>query len=104
MARYRAYLIGRDSYFNKAVDLDCADDDAAKKRAERMVDGHYVELGSTPAGLQNLTASENSPTTESYVVPPLNAETTKPRLMTLDRGLSLIAALLIVAIVMVARY
>jgi hypothetical protein len=51
-----------------------------------------------------LTASENSPTTESYVVPTLNAETTKPRLMTLDRGLSLIAALLVVAIVMVARY
>jgi hypothetical protein len=44
MARYRAYLIGRDSYFNKAVDLDCADDDAAKKHAERMVDGHEVEL------------------------------------------------------------
>jgi hypothetical protein len=41
MAHYRAYLIGRDSYFIKAVDLIC---DAAKKRAERMVNGHDVEL------------------------------------------------------------
>ena len=44
MAHYRAYLIGPDSYFIKAVDLDRADDDAAKKRAEQMVDGHDVEL------------------------------------------------------------
>ena len=44
MTHYRAYLIGRDSYVIKAVDLICDDDDAAKKRAERMVDGHDVEL------------------------------------------------------------
>ena len=44
MAHYRAYLVGQDSYFIKAVDLDCADDDAAIKRAQKMVDGHDVEL------------------------------------------------------------
>jgi hypothetical protein len=44
MTHYRAYLIGRDSHVIKAVDLICDDDDAAKKRAERMVDGHDVEL------------------------------------------------------------
>jgi len=44
MAHYRAYLVGRDSNFIKAVDLICDDDDAAKKCAERMVDGHDVEL------------------------------------------------------------
>ncbi len=44
MTHYRAYLIGRDSYFIKAVDFNCSDDEAAKKRAERMVDGHDVEL------------------------------------------------------------
>jgi hypothetical protein len=44
MAHYRAYLVGRDSYFIKAADIICDDDDAAKKCAERMVDGHDVEL------------------------------------------------------------
>jgi hypothetical protein len=44
MAHYRAYLIGRDGHYIKAVDLNCNDDDAAMKRAARMVDGHDVEL------------------------------------------------------------
>ena len=44
MSHYRAYLIARDGHHIKAVDLDCVDDDAAKKRAEQMVDGHNVEL------------------------------------------------------------
>jgi hypothetical protein len=44
MAHYQAYLVGRDGNFIKAVDLICNDDDAAKKRAERMIDGHDVEL------------------------------------------------------------
>jgi|SRR5580692_9314510 hypothetical protein len=44
MTHYRAYLIGRDSHLIKAVDFNCDDDEAAKKRAERMVDGHDVEL------------------------------------------------------------
>src|SRR5664279_213088 len=44
MAHYRAYLVGQDSYFIKAVDLDCDDDAAAIKRAQKMVDGHDVEL------------------------------------------------------------
>ena len=43
MAHYRAYLVGQDSYFIKAIDLECEDDDAARKRA-KMVDGHDVEL------------------------------------------------------------
>jgi len=44
MAHYRAYLIGRDGHFMKAVDLICDDDDGARKRARKMVDGHDVEL------------------------------------------------------------
>jgi hypothetical protein len=44
MAHYRAYLVGHDSYFIKAVDMDCEDDDDARKRAQKMVDGHDVEL------------------------------------------------------------
>jgi hypothetical protein len=41
---YRAYLIGRDGQFMKAVDLVCDDDDDATKCARKMVDGHDVEL------------------------------------------------------------
>jgi hypothetical protein len=33
MAHYRAYLIGCDGHHIKAVDLNCTDDDDAKKRA-----------------------------------------------------------------------
>jgi len=44
MAHYRAYLIGRDGHFMKAVDLVCDNDDGARKRARKMVDGHDVEL------------------------------------------------------------
>jgi hypothetical protein len=44
MTYYQAYLIDRDGRYIKAVDLTCADDEAAKKRALKMVDGHDVEL------------------------------------------------------------
>jgi hypothetical protein len=44
MTYYQAYLIDRDGRYIKAVDLTCADDEAAKKRALKMVDGHDIEL------------------------------------------------------------
>jgi hypothetical protein len=44
MAHYRAYLVGRDGHYIKTVDLNCNDDNDAKKRAARMVDGHDIEL------------------------------------------------------------
>jgi hypothetical protein len=44
MVHYRAYLIGRDDRFEKAVDLDCGDDDTAIEAARQLVDGHDVEL------------------------------------------------------------
>lgn len=44
MANYRAYLIARDGHHIKAVDLNCTDDDDARRRAEQMVDDHNVEL------------------------------------------------------------
>jgi hypothetical protein len=37
-------------------------------------------------------------------MPPLNAPSAEPRSKTLDRALSVIAALLVVAIIMVVRY
>lgn len=44
MSHYRAYLIARDGHHIKAVDLECVDDDAAKKRAEQMANCTNVEL------------------------------------------------------------
>jgi len=44
MSHYRAYLIAREAHHIQAVDLECVDDDAAKKRAEQMADGTNVEL------------------------------------------------------------
>lgn len=44
MPHYRAYFIGRDGHFEKAIDLDCANDEAAQESARQLVDGHDVEL------------------------------------------------------------
>jgi hypothetical protein len=44
MSHYRAYLIAPDGGHIKAVDIECIDDDAAKKRAAQMANGSNVEL------------------------------------------------------------
>jgi hypothetical protein len=42
---YRAYIIGREGHFLGAEILsECADDKAAKNAAQKLVDGHDVEL------------------------------------------------------------
>ena len=44
MLEYRAYFIGPDGHFVKCVELVCADDEAAKEKAEALLDGCDVEL------------------------------------------------------------
>jgi hypothetical protein len=44
MAGYRAYIIGIDGHFLRAVELVCPDDDTAKQYAKQLVDGHDIEL------------------------------------------------------------
>jgi hypothetical protein len=44
MLEYRAYLIGRDGHILRRVDILCDDDEAAKERAQLLVDTHTVEL------------------------------------------------------------
>jgi hypothetical protein len=44
MQHYRVYIMGWDGHILNAVNLDCADDDAARERAKQLVDGHDVEL------------------------------------------------------------
>jgi hypothetical protein len=45
MPNYRAYIIGEDGHFLGAEILsECADDEAAEKAAQKLVNGHDVEL------------------------------------------------------------
>jgi hypothetical protein len=44
MAEYRAYIIGADGRFLRAIELVCPDDETAKKYAKQLVDGHDIEL------------------------------------------------------------
>jgi hypothetical protein len=44
MTEYSVYIIGSDGLFYSAVPLECADDAEAMNQAERLADGHDVEL------------------------------------------------------------
>jgi hypothetical protein len=44
MFEYRAYIIGDDGRFMRAIDFICDDDETAKEQAKQLVDGHDVEL------------------------------------------------------------
>jgi len=44
MHGYRAYAIGPDGHIVGRMDLFCSNDDDAKERAKKLVDGHAVEL------------------------------------------------------------
>ena len=41
---YRAYVIGEDGHFIRAVELVCSDESTARSEAKRLVDGHDIEL------------------------------------------------------------
>ena len=44
MREYQAYVIGEDGHIKQRIDLTCADDAAAKERAESLVGSHAIEL------------------------------------------------------------
>lgn len=44
MAFYRAYTVADDGEFASAVDLDCADDEAAIEAARRLLNGRNIEI------------------------------------------------------------
>ena len=44
MQDYRAYLLGPDGRIKNRIDLVCENDEAAKRQAKQLVDGHDVEL------------------------------------------------------------
>jgi hypothetical protein len=44
MSAYRALIVGLHSRPIRMIQMDCADDESAISSAERLVDGHDVEL------------------------------------------------------------
>ena len=44
MPEYRAFLVGSDGHFSGFEEMVCDDDAKAIEKAERLVDGHDVEL------------------------------------------------------------
>ena len=44
MAEYRAFIVGIDGRFLRAIEVACPDDESAKEHARKLVDGHDVEL------------------------------------------------------------
>jgi hypothetical protein len=44
MRDYRAFILGPDGHVIDRTDMFCANDEAAKKRAKQLVNGHDVEL------------------------------------------------------------
>lgn len=54
MVDYRAYILASDGRIAKGIDLDCANDEEAKQAAERLVNGHDVELWQGPRKVDRL--------------------------------------------------
>jgi hypothetical protein len=52
MAEYRAYIIGVDGHFIRAVELLCPDDDTAKEYAKQLALAHEVELWQGPRQIE----------------------------------------------------
>lgn len=44
MPDYRAYIVGRDGHFEKAIEIEALNDVYAIEEAQKYVDGHDVEL------------------------------------------------------------
>jgi hypothetical protein len=44
MSQYRAYIVGVDGQFIRAIELNCSNDDAAKEYAKQLACDHDVEL------------------------------------------------------------
>jgi len=51
MAEYRAYIVGPDGHFTRAIELDCRDDESAKEYAKQLVDSHDVAQADRKIGL-----------------------------------------------------
>jgi hypothetical protein len=59
MAEYRAYVVGSDGHFVSFEGFTSNDDGEAIAKAERLVDGHDVELWSGERFVTRLEPSKN---------------------------------------------
>lgn len=55
---YHAYVIGADGLIITRVELFCADDQAARRQAAQLVDGHDIELWRGANRLATFAAKE----------------------------------------------
>ena len=60
MSYYRAYIIGRDSQFQKAVQLDSANDNAAIESAKQLIDDYDIEVWQQDRLVTKLTTSDDT--------------------------------------------
>jgi len=44
MVEYQVYVLTDGDHIKRRKDVSCEDDEAAKKQARQMVDGHAIEL------------------------------------------------------------
>jgi hypothetical protein len=44
MQGYSAYVIDPDGHIIRRIELNCTDDEAAKAEAQKLADGHDIEL------------------------------------------------------------
>jgi hypothetical protein len=58
MPEYRAFTVGDDGHFIGFEPLVCADDTEAVAKAQRLVDGHDVELWSGERFVKRLETAE----------------------------------------------
>jgi len=56
---YRAYILDKDGRISQAIDLDCVDDEDAKKQASKLLDGHDIEVWQQKRRLTILMAGSN---------------------------------------------
>lgn len=59
MGEYRAYVVGLDGHFVSFEGFTCGDDGEAIAKAQRLLDGHDVELWSGERFVRRLKAAEN---------------------------------------------
>ena len=60
MNEYRVYLMRPDGHILSRVDLVCEDDEAAKERAQQLVDGHDVELWQLGRKIATFTRNQSA--------------------------------------------
>ena len=77
MSNYKAYLISPDGHHIRAVDLDCADEDAAKKCAEQLTDFSKVELWEHARRVAAFGSKISTDATS--IVPDFSAATVAPK-------------------------